>query len=311
MGGWHAMVADFGLARAVSAAAPVDTGAHPLVLGTRAYMSPEQISGSETLDRRSDVYSLGCVLYEMLSGVPPFAGTSPREIAAKHLEQSQPALRTLRPPAATQSLERVDQASGRWMAAILVGIAALATAFVLRHRAEITSTSTPAWHDPAGAAPGDPTHLAVLYFDADGPDSNLRSVANGLTEDLIDQLGEVQALSVISANGVRPYRGHPFRLDSLGAVLGVGTLVTGKVGGTVAHPSITVRLIDPETGRQRDSRTIEPTHDVLSLRGEVARQVSFFLRSSLGEEIQRSRLSLRHAGRRRVGTRLEGAATAG
>ncbi len=168
MGGWHAMVADFGIARAVSAAAPVDTGAHPLVLGTPAYMSPEQISGSETLDGRSDVYSLGCVLYEMLSGVAPFAGTSPQEIAAKHLEQPPPALRTLRPdlqpwvqilidralaknpadrfqtaaafgaalgtPAATQSLERVDQASGRWMAAILVGIAALAAAFVLRHR---------------------------------------------------------------------------------------------------------------------------------------------------------------------------------
>ncbi len=126
----------------------------------------------------------------------------------------------------------------------------------------------------------------MLYFDAEGPDSNMRSVANGLTEDLIDQLGEVQALSVISANGVRPYRGRPVRLDSLGAVLGVGTLVTGTVGGTVAHPSITVRLIDPETGRQRDSRTIEPSHDVLSLRGEVARQVSFFLRSRLGEEIQ-------------------------
>lgn len=320
MGGWHAMVADFGIARAVSAAAPIDTGAHRFVLGTPAYMSPEQASSNDTIDGRSDVYSLGCVLYEMLSGVPPFAGETAREIAMKHLEQTPAPLRSLRQdlppwvqilidralaknpadrfqsasafgaalgtPATTQSLEPVEKPSGRWMAASLVGLAALAATFVLRHRAEITSTSAPAWHDPTGAAFGDPTHLAVLYFDVQGPDSNLRSVANGLTEDLIDQLGEVRALSVISANGVRPYRDRPVRLDSLGTALGVGTLVTGTVGGTVAHPSVTVRLIDPETGRQRDSRTIEPSPDVLALRGELARQVSFFLRTRLGEEIQ-------------------------
>ncbi|MGH7635859.1 MAG: serine/threonine-protein kinase, partial [Gemmatimonadaceae bacterium] len=91
------LVADFGIALAVSNAGGARITQTGLSLGTPAYMSPEQATGSETIDGRSDVYSLGCVLYEMLSGVAPFAGTSPREIAAKHLEQPPPALRTLRP----------------------------------------------------------------------------------------------------------------------------------------------------------------------------------------------------------------------
>jgi eukaryotic-like serine/threonine-protein kinase len=61
------------------------------VRGTRSYMSPEQIRG-ETLDRRSDVYSLGCVFFELLGGRPPFTGSSPNELLEKHLRASIPAV---------------------------------------------------------------------------------------------------------------------------------------------------------------------------------------------------------------------------
>ncbi|MGH7498307.1 MAG: protein kinase domain-containing protein [Gemmatimonadales bacterium] len=324
-GAGHAMVADFGIARAMSAASSDEARSGPRVLGTPAYMSPEQASASDVIDGRSDVYSLGCVLYEMLSGEPPFTGATAQAIAAKHLELAPTPLRTVRPelpqwvqvvverslaklpadrfqsassfaaalgaPTATEevetveTVETVEKPSGRWATAVLIAIAALAAAFVLRHRAEITSSSAPSRHAGLEALSGDPTHLAVLYFDPAGTDSNLRSVANGLTEDLIDRLGEVQALSVVSANGVRRYRDQPAPLDSLGAALGVGTLVTGTVGGTVAHPSVTVRLVDPASGRQLDSKVIEPPGDVLALRGALAEQVAFFLRARLGEEI--------------------------
>ncbi len=332
-GAGHAMVADFGIAKAMSAAATDDSGAHRLVLGTPAYMSPEQAAGMATIDGRSDVYSLGCVLYEMLAGSPPFAGTSAHVLATQHLRQPVPSLRAVRPdlpawvqivveramakspddrfqsaaaftaalgaPAVTASMVAVDRPAGRWVWAVFAGVAALAAAFVLRHRGEITSTLSPARYGATAAAARDPTHLAVLYFDPEGPDSNLRSVANGLTEDLIDRLGAVEGLSVISANGVRPYRERPGPLDSIGRALGVGTVVTGTVGGSVAHPSVTVRLIDPESGRQLDSKVVEPSRgDVLTVRGQLAEQVALVLRQRLGEEIKlrEQRSGTRNAG---------------
>jgi serine/threonine protein kinase len=110
----HAVIADFGLARAIRAAAADDLSSARLAIGTPLYMSPEQSSSSEQIDGRSDVYSLGCVLYEMLAGEPPFTGPSAQAIAAKHMQLPPPSLRTVRPhvpprieAAINQALEKV------------------------------------------------------------------------------------------------------------------------------------------------------------------------------------------------------------
>ncbi len=75
--GGHALVADFGIARAVSSAGGEKLTQTGMAVGTPYYMSPEQALGSEHVDARSDVYSLGCVLYERLIGQPPFYGAEP------------------------------------------------------------------------------------------------------------------------------------------------------------------------------------------------------------------------------------------
>jgi tetratricopeptide (TPR) repeat protein len=91
------VVADFGIARAMSAAGADQLTQTGTAIGTPAYMSPEQAVGDPHLDGRSDVYALGCVLYEMLSGHPPFMGTTPREVIARHTVDAVPPLRTARP----------------------------------------------------------------------------------------------------------------------------------------------------------------------------------------------------------------------
>ena len=107
--GGHAVIADFGIARAMSAAGLTTVTETGLTLGTPAYMSPEQVTGEEELDGRSDLYSLACVLYEMLTGHPPFVEASGRKVLAAHVRKPPTKLRGLRPevsPALAAVVER-------------------------------------------------------------------------------------------------------------------------------------------------------------------------------------------------------------
>jgi serine/threonine-protein kinase len=94
--GRRALVCDFGVARAIEAAGSEFSSSSGLVVGTPAYMSPEQATG-DPVDRRSDVYALGCVIYEMLAGEPPFAGPTAQAVLARKLSDPPRELRTVRP----------------------------------------------------------------------------------------------------------------------------------------------------------------------------------------------------------------------
>ncbi len=137
------------------------------------------------------------------------------------------------------------------------------------------------------AAPGyDPRRIAVLYFDDHSPDGRLGYLASGLTESLIHTLSQVEALDVVSRNGVKPYRSVSVPFDSIVADLRVGSVVEGSVQRSGDSVRVTVQLIDAATQSHLESHTIvHPVTELFTLEDALADEVSGLLRRRLGREI--------------------------
>ncbi len=310
--GDQAYIADFGIARAIQVSAE-DTLSEPgLAIGTPAYMSPEQAGGGSDLDGRSDLYSLACVTYEMLAGEPPHTGPTAQAILARQQCESPRSIRVLRPSVPLRVEEVLMKALAKAPADRFTTVAEFAdelddavkgpkagrapwsrrALYASAVLLGIGGVSWLAYSTPSSVAGGkggyetDPTHVAVLYFDDLSEKGTLRPVADGLTEDLIDALGQVTALHVVSPNGVRPYAGRHTPPDSIARALGVGTLVGGSVERSGDILRVTARLIDARSGLQLQSRTMEyPFGDLFTLQDQLAQEVSRFLRERLGREI--------------------------
>jgi serine/threonine-protein kinase len=102
-----ALLCDFGVARAIVEAGGEHLSSSGLIIGTPSYMSPEQASGKSELDGTSDIYSLGCVIYEMLVGEPPFTGRSAQAVMARHVSEQPPKIRVVRPELPQQAEDAV------------------------------------------------------------------------------------------------------------------------------------------------------------------------------------------------------------
>lgn len=142
--------------------------------------------------------------------------------------------------------------------------------------------------DAAGAAVTalDPRRVAVLYFDDHSKNGELAYFASGLTESLIHQLSQVEALEVVSRNGVKPFRRGDLSLDSIARLLRTGSVVEGSVQRSGQRVRVRVQLVDAETGAPLDSRELErPMGDLFALEDDVTREVAAFLRSRLGQAI--------------------------
>jgi serine/threonine-protein kinase len=155
----QALLSDFGIARAIGEAATESLTATGVVIGTAHYMSPEQAAGQRDIDGRSDTYSLGCVLYEMLAGKPPFAGPSPQAVIAAHMTKSAPSVRVARPEL-SDAVERVvakslaREPAGRYQSAGELAVALEAAGHSAAERASslMDRLTRGRWFAPAAVA---------------------------------------------------------------------------------------------------------------------------------------------------------------
>jgi serine/threonine-protein kinase len=301
------LVADFGIARAVSAVGVAELTTRGLALGTPEYMSPEQAGGQDGLDGRSDIYSLGCVVYEMLASEPPFTGRTAQAVMARHLREEPPSLRIVRSTVQPELQRAIETALAKVpadrfaTAAHFIRALEAATrpvAWTRRRRSHLLAAAVltlaglagarylGVWRPP-GRSHGEVPRIAVMYFDTRSQDSALRTLADGLTEDLIHELGGINAFRVVSRAGVRPYRDKETPFDSIVARLGVTTMIDGRVRRRGDTLEVSVDLIDATSGTNLDSVTVQRLFsDYTGLERELAQQVASTLRKRMGRDVR-------------------------
>ncbi len=266
----EAMVADFGIALAVSAAAGERLTETGVLVGTPEYMSPEQATGERALDARSDVYSLGCVLYEMLAGEPPYTGPTAQALIAKRLVDPVPGVRRVR--AAVPA--GVEQALMKALARVPADRFASAVAFA------------EALAKPDVVQPG-PRSIAVLPFLNLSAEPENEYFTDGITEDVIAHLSKIRALKVISRTSVMPFKAREQSLREVGARLQVATLLEGSVRRVGDRVRIVAQLIDAETDQHLWAETYDrQLTDIFVIQTDVALHIAAALKAELSPDEQ-------------------------
>lgn len=275
----QAVVADFGIARAIRAAAADDLTARGLTVGTPAYMSPEQAAAERELDGRSDLYSLACVVYETLTGEPPFTGGSGQRTLSRHLVEPPTPLRQRRPTIPEQVERAVLRALAKEPENRFGSTAEFAAALTA------PSAEYPAAHRPE-------RFVAVLPFVNASPDPENEYLSDGLTDELINALANIPGLRVASRTSVFALKGRRDSLPKLGAELGAAVVLEGTVRRAESRVRITTQLTDVNDGRllwsERYDRRMD---DIFDLQEEMARTIVGTLRATflgdLGDPVPR------------------------
>ena len=302
--GGHAVIADFGIARAVTAAGGERLTESGMALGSPHYMSPEQATAGG-VDGRADLYSLGCVLYEMLTGSPPFTGTTAQAIMARHSVDTVSPVRTVR-GTVPEAVERVVL---RLLAKVPADRYATAGEFAkaLARAAAGEEPAPPArrrrsWLVPAaillagvvavalwsggqmsggtganGAASGPVSQrVAILSFASLSPDTADAYLARGVSEEIASRLGDLPELRVASRSSVdRLERAGGSDLLAQARRLGFGHLVEGSVRRAGERVRVSVRLVAAADGLRRWNRSYDrAATDLLELQDEIALDVA-------------------------------------
>jgi eukaryotic-like serine/threonine-protein kinase len=287
----NTLVADFGIARALGGAADEKLTETGLAIGTPAYMSPEQAAGDRGLDARTDIYSLGAVLYELLAGEPPYTGATTQALLVKRLTEPAPSVRAVRPNVP----EAVDHAIRKALAQVpadrfgsAAELARALTAPAAAATAPTVTTSPQPTPSPAAARPhrhrsvvllglgfllglgvlfgwlrrhgngpddiGGVKRLAVLPFDNLGSAED-EYFADGVTDEIRAKLAGVEGLRVTASRSAAEYKKSSKDLATIARELGVDYLLVGKVRWEKGDPGKSRVRVSPELIRVASGST--------------------------------------------------------
>jgi TolB-like protein len=227
-------------------------------------MSPEQAAGEE-VDGRSDLFALGCVLYEMLTGEVAFSGPTVQATIARRFVHTPPSVATMRPDVPGELVRLVDRLLEK------ASDARTATG------AEVVQSLRGASDSGAAAvAPRTETSrsIVVLPFENVSADADNAFVADGLTEELITDLSRVQALRVISRTTAMQYKGTARPLREIGAELGVRHALTGSLRRAGSALRVSAQLVDVQTDESRWADKYQGAmDDVFDMQERVSRAI--------------------------------------
>jgi eukaryotic-like serine/threonine-protein kinase len=258
----HALVTDFGISRAVTQSAAEGTLTHiGVALGTPGYMSPEQAAGDGDVDGRTDVYSLGCVLYEMLAGQPPYTGGSGRAQMAQLFSAAIPRVRVVRAEVPDVIDDLIVAALAKEPTARIESAELMAEA--LRHSGHRSS------------APGGEESIAILPFTNLSADPDTEYFSDGVTEEILNAITRTPGVRVAARSSSFSFKGVQRDVREIAERLGVRHLLQGSVRRSGNRVRVSTQLIDPVTGFQVWSETFDrDLPDVFAIQDEIALTVS-------------------------------------
>ncbi len=258
-----------------------------IVLGTAHYMSPEQARGFE-VDHRTDIWSLGCVLYEMIAGTRPFSGPTTIDIMSGILDREPESLL----PHLSEGPRELDRVVGRALRKnreeryqsvqdLLIDLKDLKReietpssqrVFTSRLSASISTESVPE------------KSIAVLYFENMNAEKDSDYFCAGMTEDIITDLSKIKELKVVSRTDVFPFRNKEVNTRQVGEALRVNYILEGSVRKAGNRIRITAQLISVRDGyhlwAERFDRLVE---DIFDLQNEVSQKIVDALKISLSD----------------------------
>lgn len=287
----HAVVTDFGIARAVqsdSASSGTVLTQSGFILGTPTYMSPEQGSGDK-VDGRSDLYSLACVLYEILAGQPPFTGKTMQSLLVQHLVHQPAPLNRSDVPDQLQAILNTALAKSpedRYPSAREFREALMAVDFRLQPGDMIISgpqRTMPGTSRNPIAGPID--SLAVIPFASSAKGSDDEYLAEGISESILNRLTRVGGLRVVPRSTAFRYRGREGETQAVAAELRVRALVTGRVVQRGDQLMVSVELTDAGNESQLwGDRFVRKNTDIFAVQEEVATEIVNALKLQLSAE---------------------------
>ena len=272
LGAGHAIVADFGIARALSVAGTATVTAEGSFIGTAAYMSPEQANVESEVDGRSDIYSLGSVVFELLAGTVPFVARTPLATLVRRMTEAAPRLRTL-DHGISPALEAVVAKALSASPADRFATAGEMSGAL--ERAERLGQGAGQFIEPSDAHRLADASIAVLPFTNLSQDPEAEYFSDGMTEEIIIALSRVRGLRVAARSSSFSFKGRDVDARAIGEQLRVRTLLEGSVRRAGNRVRLTAQLISAADGYSLWSQSYERTlADVFAVQDELARAIA-------------------------------------